>query len=471
MADRARADRLVPLTGWGRATTSGSRVVQVPEGGLAVRAAAVGEALEDTGPRGVLARGMGRSYGDAALNSGGAVLRLPPGRPVVDPVDGTAVVPGGTTLSALVEAAAPTGWLPAVLPGTGSVSLGGAVASDVHGKNHVAEGTIARHLREIVLVDGTGTLHRLGPDDERFRATTGGMGLTGVVLQATVQLVRAPSTWMRVHTRRLPTLDAVMDAVDAGARTGGHSVAWLDTLRGGRGVVSVSRMAEASEVPAGHDPFVLVHPRRLTAPPWVPGGLLTVRTIRAFNAAHYGRAPDDEVATVDLLRAHHPLDAVRGWNRMYGPAGFVQYQLAVPDSGVDAVPQVLSLLQDAGVPSFLAVLKRFGAAGDGHLSFPIEGWTLALDVPVGGAGLAAALDRADEVVAAAGGRVYLTKDARLRPDLVRTMYPRWSQWLAVRDCLDPERRFASDLGRRLRLAPEHAGDDRLAPTDDIRSHS
>jgi decaprenylphospho-beta-D-ribofuranose 2-oxidase len=263
---------------------------------------------------------------------------------------------------------------------------------------------------------------------------------------------------MRVDTVRAASLDAVMDTLRDHDRTFRYTVAWVDVLaRGaslGRGVITSGEHAEGSEVrssgvadPADYHPAV-----RLTAPA-TPVGLVTPASARAFNTLWYHRAPRQEHGRLQRLEGFfHPLDGVRGWNRLYGPAGFLQYQFVVPDGREDVVRAAVTGLQQAGSPTFLAVLKRFGAADPGPLSFPRPGWTLALDVPVtNDARLAGTLDRLDQTVADAGGAVYLVKDARLRPDLLAAMYPGLDPWRRVRDRLDPQHRFGSDLSRRLGL--------------------
>jgi decaprenylphospho-beta-D-ribofuranose 2-oxidase len=244
-----------------------------------------------------------------------------------------------------------------------------------------------------------------------------------------------------------------------------YSVAWLDCLAGGgragRGVLTRGNHAEVADLPpdARHDPLRYAPTTRLAVPPLPPGlpsGLLSRRAVTAFNAAYYHRAPGRATTVESLDSYFYPLDVMAHWNRLYGRRGFLQYQYAVPYGQEEVVHQTLRRLDAAGCPSYLAVFKRFGPQ-DGLLAFPLEGWTLALDIPASAPGLARVLDGLDELVAAASGRVYLAKDSRLRPDLLPVMYRRLNEWRAIRDKLDPEATMRSDLARRLGLTGPATG--------------
>jgi decaprenylphospho-beta-D-ribofuranose 2-oxidase len=433
------------LSGWGNRPRSVARVVP-PQ-------------AAEPNDRGMLARGLGRSYGDAALNAGGTVVDMTAtaGLQAFDAERGAVRAEAGMSLADLLRVGLPFGWFPPVTPGTRHVTLGGALACDVHGKNHHVDGSFAHHVERFGLLDDEGIRRDVTPTDAAFAATAGGMGLTGIVADLTLRLTRVGSAWMRVRTERTPDLDTTMErmaVLDRGAR---YAVAWVDLLAPGRslgrGVLTTGDHAEPDEVPARarRRPLAADHEARLAVPPVVPSGLLTAAAVRGFNELYWRRAPSTPVTRPEPIGAFfYPLDVVDRWNRVYGPAGFVQYQFVVPTGAEQTVRAVVAALARARIPSFLAVLKRFGP-GTGMLSFPIEGWTLALDVPAGVAGLPDLLDRFDEQVAGAGGRVYLAKDGRLRPELLAAMYPDLDRWRAVRDQLDPGRRMRSDLARRLRL--------------------
>ena len=440
------------LTGWGR--TAGTRAfVASPDGVDAVAAA-----LASAGARGVVARGLGRSYGDAAQNAGGVVVDATGLDRILD-VDiaaGTVTVEAGVSLDRLIAALLPFGWFLPVTPGTAYVTVGGAVAADVHGKNHHRDGGFCEHVERLVLVTPTGERLTLGPDDDLFWATAGGMGLTGVVVEATVRLLRVETARIVEDVERCSDVDDCMARMEARDEEYRYSVAWIDCLargrRLGRSVLIRGDHARVDDLPPRQRPGALDRVRgvRLAAPPWAPNGLLRRETVAAFNEAYYRRAPREARRVVALDPFFYPLDGVRDWNRMYGGRGFLQYQLAVPFGREDALRAALERLSGARVASFLAVLKRFGAQR-GLLSFPRPGWTLALDIPAGDAGLAGLLDGLDELVAGAGGRVYFAKDSRLRPDLVEAMYPELPRWRELQRRVDPAGVMRSDLARRLGL--------------------
>ena len=344
-----------------------------------------------------------------------------------------------------------------VVPGTQHVSVGGAIASDIHGKNHGAVGTFGRHVQELVLLTAAGEVVELTPGDALFAATLGGMGLTGVILRATVGLRPVGSPLLAVDTDRFDSLDGALELLRGPG--GSHRVAWLDLLgpRTARGVITRAEHLAAGEVPPGRDGVATVR-ARATVPAGWPARLLRPSTVRAFNDLRFRRSPRRERGRVESIGAHmFPLDALDAWPRLYGPAGFVQYQLVVPYGAESALERVTDELRQARVPCYLAVLKDFGEANGAPLSFPIAGWTLALDLPRVAPGLEAALTRADEIVASAGGRVYLSKDSRLAPDVLEVMYPRVDEWREVRERADPEHLWGSDLSVRTGLTETRHG--------------
>lgn len=450
------------LMGWGRTGPSRASVARP------VSAEVVDALLCGTPTRGAIARGLGRSYGDAAQSAGGMVIDTT-GLAKVRGVDldrGVVRVDAGMSLGALMRLVLPLGWFVPVVPGTGHVTVGGALAADIHGKNHHVDGSFCDHVEAFTLVTPTGTVEVTpGSEPDLFWTTAGGMGLTGVVVEATIRLRPVETAFMAVDTERVDDLDEALARMEQGDHRYQYSVAWVDCLaRGaslGRSVLTRGEYASFDDLPAATRSSALCFDVRATAtaPPWVPPGALNRASVGAFNAIWFRKAPLFERGRLRPLQAFfHPLDGVRGWNRLYGRRGFVQYQFVVPTRREDALARAVERLSRSRCPCFLAVLKRFGPANAGPLSFPIRGWTLAVDIPVGSPRLAALLDGLDELVAEAGGRVYLAKDARLRPELLPAMYPRLDEWRRVRAKVDPAGVLQSDLARRLSLLdPDGAG--------------
>ena len=458
-ADLAIA-RSTELFGWGRTAPTGADLRR-PTSAVELR-----RALPDANPRGLLARGLGRSYGDAAQNSGGRVIETID----VDSFTVHEAVPGadsvlvtaeaGVSIDRLLHSLVPQGLFVPVTPGTRYVTVGGAIAADIHGKNHHRKGSWCDHVESLRLQLADGSVVEIGPDadPELYWATAGGMGLTGVILDATFRCPRIGSSRLLVDTDRAPDLDSVIELMATGDADYDYSVAWIDLMATGasmgRSVLTRGRFATAEELGGapGSDPFAYRAGVIASAPPFVPGGLLNKLTVRAFNELWFRKAPKlrrDELQTIPTF--FHPLDMVGGWNRIYGPGGFLQWQFVIPFGTEATLRRIIEELSAAGCTSFLAVLKAFGEGNPAPLSFPAPGWTLALDIPTGVPGLAALLDRLDDMVVEAGGRIYLAKDSRVRAELVPQMYPRLDEWRAVRERVDPQRRITSDLARRLAL--------------------
>ncbi|WP_371669570.1 FAD-binding oxidoreductase [Streptomyces sp. NBC_00289] len=444
----------VSVTGWGRTAPTTARLIRprtYEEAAAAVR---------DCGTRGGIPRGLGRAYGDAAQNAGGAVFDMT-GLDRVHAIDadgGTVLCDAGVSLHRLMEVLLPLGWFVPVTPGTRYVTVGGAIGADIHGKNHHVSGSFTRHVLSLELLTADGEIRTVSRGTPLFDATAGGMGLTGVILTATVQLQPVETSLMSVDTERARDLDDLMARLTATDHRYPYSVAWIDLLaRGaatGRAVLTRGAHAplDALSARARRAPLSF-RPGRLPAPPaFLPEGLLSRRTVGWFNELWYRKAPRARTGELQRLATFfHPLDGVPHWNRIYGRGGFVQYQFAVGHGREETLRRIVRRLSQSRCPSFLAVLKRFGDADPGWLSFPLPGWTLALDIPAGLPGLGALLDELDEEVAAAGGRVYLAKDSRLRPELLAGMYPRLDDFRALRAELDPRAVFTSDLARRLGL--------------------
>ncbi|MEU6063129.1 FAD-binding oxidoreductase [Streptomyces sp. NPDC047082] len=446
----------VSVTGWGRTAPTAARLIRPRSYEEAVAA------VRECGARGGIARGLGRAYGDAAQNAGGSVIDMT-GLDRIHAIDadgGTVLCDAGVSLHRLMEVLLPLGWFVPVTPGTRQVTVGGAIGADIHGKNHHVSGSFSRHVLSFELLTADGEIHAVGRGTPLFDATAGGMGLTGVILTATMRLLPVETSYMAVDTERTTDLDDLMARLTATDHRYRYSVAWIDLLaRGaatGRAVLTrgdhAPRQALRKGTRAWRRPLSF-RPRQLpAAPALVPDGLLGRTSVGLFNELWYRKAPRARSGELQRISAFfHPLDGVPHWNRIYGRGGLVQYQFVVGHGQEEALRRIVRRISGRRCPSFLAVLKRFGDADPGWLSFPVPGWTLALDIPAALPGLGAFLDELDEEVAAAGGRVYLAKDSRLRPDLLAAMYPRLADFRALRAELDPGGLFVSDLARRLGL--------------------
>jgi decaprenylphospho-beta-D-ribofuranose 2-oxidase len=442
------------LSGWGRTAPSTARVLTDPT------LASIQQAVRDAGERGVIARGLGRSYGDPAQNAGGLVIDMTGLNRIhsIDAGSGLATVDAGISLDALMRAALPLGlWVP-VLPGTRQVTVGGAIAADIHGKNHHSAGTFGNHLRALDLVTADGSITSLTPEDELFWATVGGMGLTGIIVRATIALTPVESAYFIVDTDRTADLDELLTLLTDGSDDHyDYSAAWFDAIstgaKLGRAVLTRGSMARRDQLPPKlrRAPLAFAAPQLLTAPKALPNGLANKATFLALSEAWYRKAPKRRRGEIQNLTSfYHPLDMIGEWNRAYGPRGFLQYQFVVPFGAEDTFRRIVEQIARSGHVSFLNVLKRFGDAGPAPLSFPHPGWTITVDFPIR-RGLAEFCDRLDEQVLDAGGRLYLAKESRTSAAALHRMYPRIDEWRKVRATADPAGVFASDLSRRLEL--------------------
>ncbi|MCX4674769.1 FAD-binding oxidoreductase [Streptomyces sp. NBC_01433] len=444
----------VSLTGWGR--TAPTTALRFRPRSHEEAAAAV----RGRGPRGALARGLGRSHGDAAQNAGGSVLDMTALNRIhsVDTRTGTVVCDAGVSLRRLMEVLLPLGRFVPVTPSTGQVTVGGAIGSDVHGRDHRLSGSFSRHVSALELLTADGEVRTVLPGTDLFDATTGGLGLTGVVLAATLRFQPVATSLMSVDTQRAGDLDDLLARFTATGDQHRYASAWIDLLaRGratGRGVLTRGSHAPLHALPARARRTPLVfRPGQLPAvPAFVPEGLLGRTSAALFNELRYRGAPRSRTGELQRISTFfHALDGVPHWNRLHGRGGFVHYQFVVGYGQEEVLRRVVERISRRRFPSFLAVLKRFGDADPGWLSFPVPGWSLALDLPAGLPGLGRFLDGVDEEVAAAGGRVCLAKDSRMRPGALAAMYPRLAGFRALREELDPGGAFRSDLSRRLSL--------------------
>lgn len=406
----------------------------------------------------VIARGQGRSYGDAALNVNGRVLLTERVNRLLefDRVNGNLRAEAGTTLAEILDVIVPMGWFLPVTPGTKFVSLGGCVAADIHGKNHHHDGSFGDHVLsiELILADGSRVMCSPSENPGLFWATVGGMGLTGIIGEVTLKLIPIQSALMKVRHHAAVNIEQLFRVMQDTALDDRYAVAWIDSLATGknlgRGIAMCGHHASAEEVP--DNSHLDIKPARSHSVPFdLPAWILNSRSISAFNSRYYRKEGGKRYPFLsDCDSYFYPLDAIGNWNRLYGKRGFVQYQCVIPEaSAFEGVRSLLEKLSNSRRPSFLAVLKRLGLQGRGMLSFPMSGYTLALDLPIRNNGLFVLLNKLDEIVLRHGGRVYLAKDARLSADSFRAMYPRYTEWLAIKNAVDPQNRFSSSLSRRL----------------------
>lgn len=439
------ARRSVRLSGWGRNVWKDVRLRS-------------SEALEPTSAGARLSRGLGRAYGDAALpaNKEDLVLDTCPADRILsfDADSGVLRAEAGLALSEIYRLFMPRGFFPPVVPGTRHVTLGGMVASDIHGKNHHVSGTLGRHVRSLRLCVGDGRVldcdRRQRP--ELFRATLGGMGLTGHILEVELELGRVRTPWIYEESERLGSLEEVFASLREASASWPMTVAWIDTtVRGarmGRGIVMRGRWAEPGEAPSQRPRPNL----RVRLPFDFPNGLANPTTFRLLNWLWYVKHPRKPVKHFVAPESFFwILDAVDDWNRVFGRRGFTQYQCVLPSS-VKVFRGFLELFQKLGACSFVTVLKDCGAEGEGLISFPKTGTTIAVDIPLKSLEQGQEMtDRFNEYVLEHGGRIYLTKDAFTRADHIEAMYPRLEEWKEIRRQYDPEGRLQSALALRCGL--------------------
>lgn len=427
-----------PVSSWGRLSAEPHEIV-VLQDPKRVAAQIAGS------PAGI-AYGNGRSYGDICLNPNGTLWQTRGLDHFIafDSETGRLQCEAGVLLRDIQRLVIPRGWTLPVTPGTQLITVGGAIANDVHGKNHHALGSFGDHVRRLQLARTDGELIECGPDlkPDWFAATVGGLGLTGVIVQAEIQLRRVPGPWLETETRPYTSLDEFFELADGSEAGWEHTVSWIDCLAGetGRGLFMRGNPAQVNDHPVPQG-------RKLTMPLVPPFSLVNRLSLRPFNLAYFQLKKRQTGRTLAHYESFfYPLDNLLEWNRMYGPRGFYQYQSVVPrEVGQDATAAMLREISRSGEGSFLAVLKTFGDRQPrGMLSFPRPGVTLALDFPNRGEKSLKLFDRLDAIVREASGRIYPAKDARMPRELFEAGYPRLQEYLRYRD---PG--ISSALSRRL----------------------
>ncbi len=444
------------LTGWSRTAPSVATVLSTRE------PEEIAQAVAHVGDRGVIARGLGRSYGDNAQNGGGLVIDMTALNRIHSINADTRLVDvdAGVNLDQLMKAALPFGlWVP-VLPGTRQVTIGGAIASDIHGKNHHSAGSFGNHVRSIDLLTADAQIRTITPggeDAELFWATVGGNGLTGITLRATIEMTSTETAYFIADGDVTASLaETIAFHCDGSEANYTYSSAWFDAISAppklGRAVISRGCLATLDQLPEKlrKNPLKFDAPQYFTTPDIFPSGLGNKLIFGAATQLWYRTGGTYRGKAQNLTQFYHPLDMVGEWNRAYGSAGFGQYQFVVPTNAVEEFKAIIRDIQQSGHYSFLNVFKLFGPGNQAPLSFPIPGWNVCVDFQIK-PGLNELLNELDRRVLEFGGRLYTGKDSRVNAETFHAMYPRIDEWITLRRKVDPNGVFASDMARRLEL--------------------
>ncbi|OFT59437.1 decaprenylphosphoryl-beta-D-ribose oxidase [Corynebacterium sp. HMSC05H05] len=457
------------LYGWGRTAPSTAQVLSTADVDTIAQAvkqvADENSELPEHKRRGVIARGMGRSYGDPAQNGGGLVVDMTPLNRIhsIDPDTGIVDVDAGVTLDQLMKAALPYGlWVP-VLPGTRQVTIGGAIGPDIHGKNHHSAGSFGDHVLSMELLVADGRVLHLEPTGETaelFWATVGGMGLTGIILRARIQMTFTETAYFIADTDRTDTLDETIALHSDGSEVNyTYSSAWFDAIsappKTGRSTISRGSLATLDQLKElapklAKDPLKFNAPQLMTVPDIFPSWTMNKLSLMAIGEAYYFMGKPARNQVLNLTQFYQPLDLIGEWNRGYGKAGFLQYQFVVPTDAVEPFKDIIYDIQSSGHYTALNVFKLFGEGNQAPLSYPMKGWNVCVDFPIRD-GLNEFLDRLDDQVMQFGGRLYLAKESRTSAEKFHAMYPGMAGWLKTRRDIDPTGVFASDMSRRLEL--------------------
>lgn len=457
------------LYGWGRTAPSTAQVLSTADVDTIAQAvkqvADENSELPEHKRRGVIARGMGRSYGDPAQNGGGLVVDMTPLNRIhsIDPDTGIVDVDAGVTLDQLMKAALPFGlWVP-VLPGTRQVTIGGAIGPDIHGKNHHSAGSFGDHVLSMELLVADGRVLHLEPNGENaelFWATVGGMGLTGIILRARIQMTFTETAYFIADTDRTDTLDETIARHSDGSEVNyTYSSAWFDAIsappKTGRSTISRGSLATLDQLKEfapklAKDPLKFNAPQLMTVPDIFPSWTMNKLSLMAIGEAYYLMGKPSRNDVKNLTQFYQPLDLIGEWNRGYGKAGFLQYQFVVPTDAVEPFKDIIYDIQASGHYTALNVFKLFGEGNRAPLSYPMKGWNVCVDFPIR-PGLNEFLDRLDDQVMQFGGRLYLAKESRTSAEKFHAMYPELPNWLETRRSIDPTGVFASDMSRRLEL--------------------
>ena len=441
------------ISGWGRRDFVNSKLVNLKS------SYEITNFIKGSYSSSLITRGLGRSYGDAAQLKEDFVLNVNFSKGIS--LSGNQLtVGGGVTIDQLLEVIVPLGYFLPVTPGSAKVTIGGAIAADVHGKNHHKVGSLGNHVSRILLINGRGDIEEikleLGQSDKKnnfFWATIGGMGLTGIILEATISLIKIETSLMKVDTFICDDLEKLMDVMKLKDQDYTYSVSWIDSLhKKNRGVLTCGDHAKIQEIDKGQSDLLSYNSKYLiNAPKIIPNGLLNKFTVKAFNKLWFTKSNLSGKNIQTIPQFFYPLDGVNNWNRIYGSQGFYQYQFVVPDDKSYFIAKTLDTLKKSSAYSFLTVLKRLGKSNNAFLSFPQSGWTLSVDLPGFNINILGVLKELDIELASIGGKLYLAKDSRQTPNMFRKSYPFYEKWRSIKQEMDPDNIFQSDLSRRLRI--------------------
>ncbi|MQY26899.1 FAD-binding oxidoreductase [Nocardia aurantia] len=453
------------LTGWGRTAPTSAEVLSTSDPELIAKAVALVAEENESKPahlrRGVIARGLARSYGDNAQNAGGLVVDMTAMSRIhrIDRDTHLVDVDAGVNLDQLMRAALPFGlWVP-VLPGTRQVTVGGAIGSDIHGKNHHSAGSFGNHVRSMDLLTADGQIQHISPkrNAKLFWATIGGCGLTGIILRATIEMTPTESAYFIADGDVTADLDETVAFHSDGSEDRyAYSSAWFDAIspepKLGRAAISRGNLATLDQLPPKlrKDPLRFNGKTFFTVPDIFPNGLANKYTFTPIGELWYRKSGTYRGKVQSLTQFYHPLDMMGEWNRAYGSHGFLQYQFVVPPEAVEEFKNIIRDIQRSGFYSFLNVFKLFGPGNQAPLSFPMPGWNVCVDFPIT-AGLNDFVTELDRRVLEFGGRLYTAKDSRTSAETFHQMYPRIDEWIKVRRSVDPHGVFMSDMARRLEL--------------------
>ncbi len=441
------------ISGWGRRNFVNSKLVNIKNN------EEIKNFIKETKNLSCITRGLGRSYGDAAQLKNKYVFNLSFYDDII--ITGNEVKVGaGVSISKLLKVIIPRGYILPVLPGSSKVTIGGAIAADVHGKNHHKLGSFGNHISKIIIIDGKGIIHELKPKEQKnqklnnfFWATIGGMGLTGIILQATISLRKIETKFLKVDTYKFNDLNSLMEFMKSTDKNYAYTVAWIDSLhKKGRGVLTCGEHALKEDINnKNSNSFSYDSKYFLKIPNFIPNGLLNKVTVKVFNELWFRKSLNKRNEIQDINKFFYPLDAIDNWNRIYGLVGFYQYQFVIPEKNSYFISKALKKLKNSYTHSFLTVLKRFGKRNNAYLSFPQPGWTLSVDLPANNKNILNVLNDLDKELAELGGKIYLAKDLRQSSQIFKKTYSFYKHWKSIKNEMDPKNIFQSDLSKRLNI--------------------